>query len=118
MTLPVANRIYSVSYHILVNLHLYNADDLEEAEEVSNGICSSALAASSSTYSYRTLPTNVCATAGTASNATATTATSGGLGAAASSSRSSTANAAPAMTAQASYEGALLGLAGLAILAL
>jgi hypothetical protein len=109
-----------------IGLKQESADQNLEMQEATNNACSSALAASSQTYSAATIPANACQTGGgstgtASSNAGTTTGTGTGTAAAASSSAASSSSgtgAAPTNAAMLGYECAALGLAGMALFGL
>ena len=101
------------------------ADLNTELQNASNKVCSSALAASSQTYSAATIPPNACATGGgSTGTGTASSATTTGTGTAATAASSSAASsssgtgAAPTNAAMLGYECAAIGLAGMALFGL
>lgn len=105
-----------------------SADQNLEMQDATNNACSSALAASSQTYTAATIPANACQTGGgstgtASSSAGKTTGTGTGTNtaAAASSSAASSSSgtgAAPTNAAMLGYECAALGLAGMALFGL
>lgn len=100
-----------------------------EVQQISNGICSSALAASSQTYSATTVGLEVCqATAGSSGGSGSGTGTAASTEASATGNSDSQASssvdaqsdnaAAPAVTGVVGFSGAVMGAVGLGLMAL
>jgi len=126
--------IQAATIKCLCSTNACSAQELLKMQDATNNACSSALAASSQTYTAATLPANACQTGGgstgtASSNAGKTTGTGTGTGtgtaAAATGSTSSSAassssgtGAAPTNAAMLGYQCAALGLAGMALFGL
>ncbi|KAF2488036.1 hypothetical protein BDY17DRAFT_320543 [Neohortaea acidophila] len=109
-----AKEIQNVAIPCICHNSTCSKPEMMQLEKASNNLCSSALSASSQTYVGKTYPATICQALATGSSKTGSTASATESTATSSSATSKSA----ATPTNAAMPGAMLGMAGLAMLAL